>query len=59
MGYKGWMRGIIILASCKHHFIRVHEYLVQHPSNKYIDWDTEQQEYQVSYSQVFRLILRF
>ena len=33
MGYKGWMRVIIILASCKHHFIRVHEYLVQHPSN--------------------------
>ena len=25
--------GIIILASCQHHFIRVHENLVQHPSN--------------------------
>ena len=24
---------IFILASCEHHFIRVHEKLVQHPSN--------------------------
>ncbi len=25
--------GIVILASCEYHFIRVHENLVQHPSN--------------------------
>ena len=25
--------GIVILASCEHHFIRVHENLVHHPSN--------------------------
>ena len=25
--------GIVILASCEHNFIRVHESLVQHPSN--------------------------
>ena len=29
----GWIWGIFILASCKHHIIRVHEILVQHPSN--------------------------
>ena len=27
------MRGIVILASCGYYFIRVHEILVQHPSN--------------------------
>ena len=29
----GWMEGIVILSSYKHHFIIVHENLVQHPSN--------------------------
>ena len=33
MESRGWMESIVILASCKHHFIRVHENLVQHPSN--------------------------
>ena len=28
-----WGGGIVFLASCEHYFIRVHEYLVQHPSN--------------------------
>ena len=28
----GWIGGIVILASCEHQFIRVHENLVQHPS---------------------------
>ena len=28
-----WLGGIVILASCEHQFIRVHENLVQHPSN--------------------------
>ena len=28
------MGGIVILASCVHHFIRVHDNLVQHPSNE-------------------------
>ena len=28
-----WMWGIVILASWKYQFIRVHENLVQHPSN--------------------------
>ena len=28
---RGWM-GIVILASCKHHFIRVHKSLVQYPN---------------------------
>ena len=27
------MEGIVILASCKHHFTRVHENLVKDPSN--------------------------
>ena len=27
------MEGIVILASCEYHFIRVHENRVQHPSN--------------------------
>ena len=34
MGYRGWMSwmgGIVILASCEHFFIKVHENLVQHP----------------------------
>ena len=34
MGYRGWrswMGGIVILASCEHFFIKVHENLVQHP----------------------------
>ena len=31
---RGWGKGgIVILASFKHHFIRVHENLEQHPSN--------------------------
>ena len=30
---KGNEGGFVILASCKHHFFRVHENLVQHPSN--------------------------
>ena len=29
----GWMGTIVILASCEHYFIRVHENLVQHPIN--------------------------
>ena len=33
---KQWMGGIVILARC--HFIRVHENLVQHPSNYNIDF---------------------
>ena len=28
------MEGIVILASCEYHFLRVHENLVQHQSNK-------------------------
>ena len=32
-GVKGWVRGIVILASCKRHFIRVHENLVQYSCN--------------------------
>ena len=28
----GW-GGIVILAICEYHFIRIHENLVQHPSN--------------------------
>ena len=32
-GVKGVDGGIVILVSCEHHFIRVHENLVQHPSN--------------------------
>ena len=32
IGYSGgW--GYLYLASCEHHFIRVHENLVQYPSN--------------------------
>ena len=31
---RGWMgRGIVILARCKFHFIRVHENLVKDPTN--------------------------
>ena len=30
--WGGW-EGIVILASCEYHCIRVHENLVQHPSN--------------------------
>ena len=30
---KGLDEGIVILASCKHHFIRVYDNLVQLPSN--------------------------
>ena len=30
MGLMWWMGVIIILASCDHHFIRVHKNLVQH-----------------------------
>ena len=33
MGKRGGWGGTIILASCEHLFIRVHENLVQHPSN--------------------------
>ena len=33
MGKRGSITGIVILASCEHHFIRVLENLVQHPSN--------------------------
>ncbi len=33
MGYMGWIRGIISLASCEHRFIRVYENLMQYPSN--------------------------
>ena len=32
-GKGGWIGGIVILASCEHNFIRVHENLVQYPSN--------------------------
>ena len=32
-GKSGRWKGFIILASCVYHFIRVHEKLVQHPSN--------------------------
>ena len=30
---KGVEGGIIFLASCEHHFVRLHENLLQHPSN--------------------------
>ena len=30
---KGVVGGIVILDSCENHFIRVHKYLVQHPSD--------------------------
>ena len=33
MGQRLWIGGIVILASWEFHFIRVHENLVQHPSN--------------------------
>ena len=33
MRQRGWISGIFILACCEHHFIRLHENLVQHPSN--------------------------
>ena len=33
MGYRVLMGGIIILASCEYQFNKVHENLVQHPSN--------------------------
>ena len=29
----GWIGGIVILACCEYHLIRVHENLLQHPSN--------------------------
>ena len=29
----GWEVGIVILSSCEYYFIRVHENLVQHPSD--------------------------
>ena len=32
-GVKGWFGGIVIVASYGHHFFRVSENLVQHPSN--------------------------
>ena len=32
-GKRGGYWGIVILSSCEYHFIRVHENLVQHPSN--------------------------
>ena len=32
-GIKGIDGGFINLASCEHHFLRVHENLGQHPSN--------------------------
>ena len=32
-GVKGMDGGIVIVASCKHHFIRVYENLVQHKRN--------------------------
>ena len=32
---KGWIRGIVILASCKHHFIRVQINLMQHSNMIY------------------------
>ena len=32
-GVKGMDGCIVILASCKYHFIRLHENMVQHPSN--------------------------
>ena len=46
---RGWDKGggwgIVILASCDYHFIRVHENLVQHPSNNisniFIDFSWE------------------
>ncbi len=30
---KGFDVGIVFLASCEYHFIRVHENMIQHPSN--------------------------
>ena len=33
MELKGCMEDSVKLASCEHHFIRVHGKLVQHPSN--------------------------
>ena len=30
---EGWMGGIVILASCVHHFIRIHENQVKHSIN--------------------------
>ena len=33
IGDWGWVIGIVILAGCKYHFIRVNDTLVQHPSN--------------------------
>ncbi len=38
---REWMRGIIVLASCEHHFMRVHENLVQHPSYNISIVDTQ------------------
>ena len=32
-GVKGEVVGIVILANCEHHFIRVNENLVQHPND--------------------------
>ena len=32
-GVKGWIWGIIILASCEYYFFRVNENLLQRPSN--------------------------
>ena len=32
MWLRGWIEGIVILASLEYHFIRVQEYLVQHQS---------------------------
>ena len=31
--FRGWMEGIVILASCEHHFMKVNESLVKQPSN--------------------------
>ena len=33
IGGKGAIGGIVILASCKYYFIRIHENMMQHPSN--------------------------
>ena len=33
IGSMGWMGDLVILASCEYYFYRVHENLVQHPSN--------------------------
>ena len=33
MGQRGWMGGILTLASWEYHFIGEHENLVQHPGN--------------------------